>query len=577
MGAFPLTHKDKDIIRLIGQYLKNTGFEQTADKLVDESGLYLEHPVATQLRSHILAGNWTKAEASLAELHKLLSSDESMMKEMKFSVLKQKYLEMVEDGKLIEAIHCLRYELTPLKFNTGQVHKLSTYVMYDSLDELKEMANWAGKGYASRQSLMEHLQTFLPIHIVLPPKRLDKLLDQAVSHQIHQCKYHNRSLSPHLYDDFSLLTDHICAKDSFPSRCTHILTQHGDQVWFCRFSPDGSLLATGSKDGMIYVWSIDPHTYEFSIKYSLEGHTYGVAHLAWSPDSKHIVACGPDECGDVWIWDIETGELKVRMSHSTDDSLTSVSFHKDARRFVTGGTRGQFYHCDLEGNVLDSWEGIRVHCVGCLNDNKTVLAADSHFRLRSYNFEDLSDQHLLQESHSIVSFTISEDGRLVLLNIDSEGRLGKNALISAITCHVTDIPILYMYHWYPYWDLKNNCMVRKLHGLKQGYYAIHSSFGGVNQDFVASGSEDNKVYIWHIEKESPICALEGHTQTVNCVHWNPANPSMIASVSDDSTIRIWGPAMPAIDSPSTSRSPYTSRLPQGGDSFANLSGRCTPV
>jgi len=47
---------------------------------------------------------------------------------MKFSVLKQKYLEMVEDGKLIEAIHCLRYELTPLKFNTGQVHKLSTWV-----------------------------------------------------------------------------------------------------------------------------------------------------------------------------------------------------------------------------------------------------------------------------------------------------------------------------------------------------------------------------------------------------------------------------------------------------------------
>ena len=49
---------------------------------------------------------------------------------------------------------------------------------------------------------------------------------------------------------------------------------------------------------------------------------------------------------------------------------------------------------DLEGNVVDSWEGVRVHCVGCLNDNKTVLAADSHFRLRAYNFEDLTDEHL---------------------------------------------------------------------------------------------------------------------------------------------------------------------------------------
>jgi len=42
---------------------------QTADKLVDESGLYLEHPVATQLRSHILAGNWTKVVQLIYKQH----------------------------------------------------------------------------------------------------------------------------------------------------------------------------------------------------------------------------------------------------------------------------------------------------------------------------------------------------------------------------------------------------------------------------------------------------------------------------------------------------------------------------
>lgn len=52
---------------------------------------------------------------------------------------------------------------------------------------------------------------------------------------------------------------------------------------------------------------------------------------------------------------------------------------------------------------------------------------------------------------------------------------------------------------------------------------------------------DNKVYVWHIKKELPIATLTGHSRTVNCVSWNPVYHQMMASVSDDCTIRIWGP------------------------------------
>lgn len=42
---------------------------------------------------------------------------------------------------------------------------------------------------------------------------------------------------------------------------------------------------------------------------------------------------------------LQTGELKVKVSHSPEDSLTTCSWHKDGKKFVTGGTRGQFYQC----------------------------------------------------------------------------------------------------------------------------------------------------------------------------------------------------------------------------------------
>jgi WD40 repeat protein len=50
------------------------------------------------------------------------------------------------------------------------------------------------------------------------------------------------------------------------------------------------------------------------------------------------------------------------------------------------------------------------------------------------------------------------------------------------------------------------------------------------------------VYIWHVKQELPIAILTGHSRTVNCVAWNPVYHEMLASVSDDCSIRIWGPA-----------------------------------
>lgn len=40
---------------------------------------------------------------------------------MKFLLLEQKYLECIEDGREIDAVHCLQNEITQLKYNMGKL------------------------------------------------------------------------------------------------------------------------------------------------------------------------------------------------------------------------------------------------------------------------------------------------------------------------------------------------------------------------------------------------------------------------------------------------------------------------
>ena len=69
----------------------------------------------------------------------------------------------------------------------------------------------------------------------------------------------------------------------------------------------------------------------------------------------------------------------------------------------------------------------------------------------------------LKEDHSIMSFVCDESGRLALINIENQG------------VHL--------------WDIEDRILLRKFQGITQGLYTIHSCFGGVDQLFVASGSE----------------------------------------------------------------------------------------
>ena len=100
--------------------------------------------------------------------------------------------------------------------------------------------------------------------------------------------------------------------------------------------------------------------------------------------------------------------------------------------------------------------------------------------------------------------------------------------LSHFCCNEPDLEVLYSI----------SCQILK-------YIFCHMFCG-----FLYLSLSDHKVYIWHRRGELPIAELTGHTRTVNCVSWNPAIPGLMASASDDGTVRIWGPA-PFLDSQET--------------------------
>lgn len=184
-----------------------------------------------------------------------------------------------------------------------------------------------------------------------------------------------------------MLSDHLCDRSDFPCHTTQILTDHSDEIWVCAWSHDGLRLATGSKDSYVIIWQMDPQTRTLTRQMSLEGHTFGVSCIAWSPDDTILLVCGYEDSSDLWIWNtivsrlgredfnsiriswgrieliiyrlfffpsFQSGNLRCKMNHSADDSLTTCAWQATGTKFVCGGTRGQFYQCDITGQVSGS-------------------------------------------------------------------------------------------------------------------------------------------------------------------------------------------------------------------------------
>nr|CAD1823202.1 unnamed protein product [Ananas comosus var. bracteatus] len=458
-----------EFVRVITKALYTLGYKNAGASLEQESGIQLHCDSVNLFREQVLSRNW---DGSLAALHILGISDGNIVRSASFLILEQKFLQLLRNGKATDALEVLRREITPLGINTKRIHELCSYMI--------GFGKIGGESPSSPMKVLEELQKLLPPYLMVAEKRLEHLIEEALTMQKNACPFHNP-----LDSSLSLYADHRCRKDQIPSQTTQVLEGHTDEVWFVRFSNSGRYLASSSSDKSAIIWEVNEDG-KLWLKHTLRGHMKPVVMASWNPDDTQLLTCGWEE--DIRRWDVQSGQC-IRNHRHRSSSFISCGFISDGKRFFTCLTNKDF-------------------CIGKFGrENLKCLKGQRNTKI--------SDMAMTKDKNDDIH--------------------GQGIGSSAVGCDLTEEKEIHL------WSIKDEPkLIMRFKGHKRTRFLIRSCFGGLEQGFVASGSEDSRVYIWHRGTGTLLEALDGHSGAVNCVSWNPANPHMLVSASDDRTIRIWG-------------------------------------
>ncbi|XP_060213644.1 WD repeat-containing protein 26 homolog [Lycium barbarum] len=497
--------KKVEFVRIIAEALYSLGYNKAGARLEEESRIPLQSAVVKLFMQQILDGKW---DESVTTLHKIGLMDEKIVKLASFAILEQKFFELLDGINVMDALKTLRTEIGPLCINNDRVRELSLCILSPSQRVLAGMSGQDAVRAKSRTKLLEELQKLLPPTVIIPEQRLVHLVEQALDLQLNACRFHNS-----LVGEMSLLTDHQCGRDQIPSQTFQILQDHSNEVWFLQFSHDGKYLASSAADCLVILWEVKLDGL-FCVKHRFSGHQKPVSYMSWSPDDHQLLTCGVEEV--VRRWDVESGEC-LHVYEKNDLGLISCGWAPDGNRILCGVTDKSISMWDLEGKELECWKGrrtIRISDLGITSDGKHIVSVCKDNMILLFGWESKAEK-VIQEDQTITSFVLSTDNKYLLVSLLNQ------------EIHL--------------WDIEGTVkLVSKYNGHKRSRFVVRSCFGGQDQAFIASGSEDSQVYIWHKSSGELVETLAGHSGTVNCVSWNPSDPHMLASASDDHTIRIWG-------------------------------------
>ncbi|WNZ23215.1 protein kinase [Leptolyngbya sp. NK1-12] len=293
-------------------------------------------------------------------------------------------------------------------------------------------------------------------------------------------------------------------------RCVQTLTGHQGEITALAVSPDSELIASGSADKTIQLWSLETGELLYtwtgrSFRHS-QGHQDTITALIFSPNSRVLISSSAD--GTIKQWDLETGELFSSLpSHGWGVSALALSPTEPL--LVSGSDDGLIQLWDLETEAL-------IATIAQLQQPILDLAIDAWGQtVWSTNGKTISQ------------WDLSDDRLLTTLKAHTEPvsaiALSSSTLISGGTDKLIKL-----------WNLNTGQQQKLIAAHRQ---RIHRLAVRPKTNQFASSSEDGTVKLWDIWTGQRLATLR-HGWSVRVIAFSP-DGELLVSGSADEAIRIW--------------------------------------